>query len=92
MTHLEPLFFENAIGKERVVDEVANLDDAFAAMRRFCDERNFKIPYVRFLIEEYPMEESVAWRISFDVGSWSEFFYIYFDTFEDASKFLINKK
>ena len=87
----EPLFFENSQGRERVIEEVTNMQEAFEAIREFCNERNYNIHYTRFYIEEYPAEAGsgtlIAWRLTFDVGSWSEFFHIYFDTFEQAEKF-----
>lgn len=87
----EPLFFENSQGKERVIAEVCDMEDAFKEMHDFCTERNFRIYYTNYYIEECPAEAGsgyeTAWRITFDVGSWSEFFHIYFDTFDQAERF-----
>ena len=87
----QPVFFENAQGKERVVEEATNMQEAFEIIREFCNERDYYIHYTRFYIEECPAEAGsnaeTAWRLTFDVGSWSEFFHIYFDTFEQAEKF-----
>lgn len=87
MMNREPLFFENSQGKERVIAEVDNMEDAFKEMNEFCKERNFHIHYTRFYIEDCLVENETAWRITFDVGSWSEFFHIYFDTYEQAETF-----
>ena len=84
---INPLFFEDENGREYVIAEVNNMDEAFSEMRKFYLARDFVIHYTRFWIEEHPMEESIAWRITFDVGSWTEFFHLYFDTFEQAEKF-----
>lgn len=84
---VNPLFFENSKGVERVIAEVDNMEEAFAEIYKFCSNLGYTIRYSRFWIEEHPMEEGIAWRISFDVGSWTEFFHVYFDTFEQAEKF-----
>ena len=87
----EPLFFEHASGREIVIAEVSNMEDAFAEIKAFCAERNFNIPYTRLWVEDCSAEDGsgadIAWRLTFDVGSWSEFFHIYFDTFKQAEKF-----
>ena len=91
MMNREPLFFEHSNGKESVIAEVSNMQDAFAEIKAFCTERNYYVHYTRFWIEDCPAEAGsgaeTAWRLTFDVGSWSEFFHIYFDTFEQAEKF-----
>ena len=91
MMNREPVFFENSQGKERAIEEATNMQEAFEAIRKFCNECDFHIHYTRFWIEECPAEAGsgaeIAWRLTFDVGSWSEFFHIYFDTFEQAEKF-----
>ena len=91
MMNREPVFFENSQGKERAIAEATDMQEAFAAIREFCIDRNYNIHYVRYYIEDCPAEAGsgadIAWRLTFDVGSWSEFFHIYFDTFEQAEKF-----
>ena len=91
MINREPVFFENSEGKERAIAEAANMQEAFEAIREFCNERYYNIHYTRFYIEDCPVEAGtgadIAWRLTFDIGSWSEFFHIYFDTFEQAEKF-----
>ena len=62
------LYFQNSNGKERMVAEVENQEDAMSEIKKFCYERDFRIPYVR------------CWGdlnkdgITYDVGSWSENF------------------
>ena len=91
MMNREPVFFENSQGRARVIAEATDMHEAFDAIREFCNEHNFDIRYVRYYIEDCPAEAGcgyeTAWRLTFDVGSWSEFFRIYFDTFEQAEKF-----
>ena len=84
---VNPLFFEGSTGRERVIAEVDNMNEAFAEIKKFCDEREFHIYYTRFYIEESEVDGVAGWRLTFDVGSWSEFFHLYFDTFEQAEKF-----
>ena len=91
MMNREPVFFENSQRKERVAGEATDMQESFEVIRKFCNERDFHIHYTRFWIEECPAEAGsgieTAWRLTFDVGSWSEFFHIYFDTFEQAERF-----
>lgn len=60
------LYFENSLGKERVIAEVENEDEAFKEIHKFLDEHNYKSYYTR------------TWTVDgvkyFDVGSWSEKF------------------
>ena len=39
------LYFENSQGKERLIAEVANEEEAYKEINKFCEERNFKIYY-----------------------------------------------
>ena len=91
MMNREPVFFETSQGRERVIAEATDMQEVFEAIREFCNERNYNIRYVRYYIEDCPAEAGsgaeTAWRLTFDVGSWSEFFHVYFDTFEQAEKF-----
>lgn len=61
------LYFENSNGERRVVAEPQTEQEAMKEIYKFCDDRNFKIYYVR------------SWRNEdglrvYDIGSWSEFF------------------
>lgn len=62
------LYFENSLGKERLIAEVENEDEAFKEINKFCEERNFKIYYIRTWM--------VNGRKKYDVGSHTEFFYL----------------
>lgn len=64
------LYFENSYGERRIIAEPQNSDEAWKEIHKFCDERNFKIYYVR------------GWKTqdgadAYDVGSHTEFFYLY---------------
>lgn len=61
------LYFENSREERRLIGEPENEEEAMEIVHAFCDERNFKIYYVRSWIT--PKGEK--W---FDCGSWSEFF------------------
>lgn len=58
------LYFQNSNGKEKLIAEVHSEDEAYQKIKEFCEERDFKIYYVR------------TWEHNdvkyFDVGSWSE--------------------
>ena len=84
---VHPVFFENSYGQERVIAEVQTMDEALDAIREFLDEHEYKSYYTRFWLEETEYENEPCVVLTFDVGSWSEFFHIYFDTFEQAEKF-----
>ena len=64
------LYFRNSYGESRVIAEPKTLEEANKEIHKFCEERNFKIHYVR------------TWKNNdgakvYDVGSWSEFFYLF---------------
>lgn len=70
------LYFENSRGERRIIAEPNTRDGALKAIHAFCEERSFSIYYIR------------NWRVSdgadagadvFDVGSHSEFFYLFED-------------
>lgn len=63
------LYFENSYGERRIIAEPETEQDAYKEIKKFCDDRDFKIYYIR------------SWRNKeglkvFDVGSHSEFFYL----------------
>ena len=41
------LYFKNARGEQRLIATVANEKEAMEEINKFCDERKFKIYYVR---------------------------------------------
>ena len=62
------LIFQNSKGVERVIAHPNNEEEAMKEIYKFCEERKFKIYYVRTWMENN--------RKVYDVGSWSEFFYL----------------
>lgn len=61
------LYFENSIGKRKLIAKPKTEEDVQKEIQEFCDSRNYKIYYTR------------SWRNKdglkvFDVGSWTEFF------------------
>ena len=85
---IHPVFFENSCGQERVIAEVQTMKEAFAAIREFLDEHKYNSYYTRYWVDEKKYEGSPCFDLTFDVGSWSEFFHIYFDDMNQANKFL----
>ena len=63
------LYFENSYGERRVIAAPSTEENALEIIHAFCKERNFKIYYTRSWINDNG--EKV-----YDVGSWSEFFYL----------------
>lgn len=63
------LYFENSRGQRRVIAEPKTENEAWKEIHNFCEERNFKIYYVR----EWKTEDGLK---VYDVGSHSEFFYL----------------
>lgn len=84
---VHPVFFENSDGKERVIAEVQTMNEALDAIREFLVEREYKSYFTRFWLEETEYENTPCVVLTFDVGSWSEFFHIYFDNMLQAEKF-----
>ena len=72
------LLFQNSQGKERVIAEVDNFDDAVKKMDKFIEERNFKSYYKRVWEKNG--------RLVVDVGSHTEFFIVDGCSFEDVHK------
>lgn len=62
------LIFQNSKGEERVIAEPESEKEAMEYIYRFCEERNFRIYYVRSWMSGN--------RKKYDVGSWSEFFFL----------------
>lgn len=63
------LYFENSYGERRVIAEPQTEEEAIKEIYKFCEDRNFKIYYVRTYIEPDGLK-------CYDCGSWSEFFYL----------------
>ena len=62
------LIFQNSYGIERIIAYPSNEEEAMKEIYKFCEERKFKIYYVRSWMENN--------RKVYDVGSWNEFFYL----------------
>ena len=62
------LFFQNSRGEERVIAEPSNKEEVINTINKFLDDHNFKSYYMRVWEEKG--------RLKFDVGSWSEFFFL----------------
>lgn len=62
------LYFENSYGEKRVIAEPKTEEEAMKEINKFCEDRNFKIYYIR------------CWNtkdgLKYDVGSHTEFFYL----------------
>ena len=63
------LYFENSLGKRRLIAEPRYHDEVWKEIHKFCEDRNFKIYYVRTCRTPDGLEE-------YDVGSHTEFFYL----------------
>ena len=63
------LYFENSHGERRVIAEPATEESAMREIRKFCEDRNFKIYYTRSWMTSNGLKK-------FDCGSWTEFFYL----------------
>lgn len=83
------LYFKNGLGQLRRIGKIDGrmsakkiADEIFSQIRSFCDERHFKIFYTRVWNEDWngrPMTK-------FDVGSHSEFFYTYPQSYDLITK------
>lgn len=62
------VLFENRFGVERIIGYACSFNEAFRVVSKFCEKRNYKIPYVR--------EWVAGGRLVQDVGSHTEFFYV----------------
>lgn len=61
------LYFQNSYGERRLIGEPSSHEESSQIYQKFCEDRNFKIYYVR------------SWTTSkgekyYDVGSHTEFF------------------
>lgn len=65
------LCFENANGVKHVISKPRNEEIALKNIQDFCKKRNFKIYYIRSWTDNN--------KKTFDVGSHTEFFHLYFN-------------
>lgn len=61
------LYFENSRGERRLIAEPKTHNEAIKTINKFCEERKFKIYYVR----TWRDQDGLKW---YDVGSHTEFF------------------
>ncbi len=61
------LYFKNGRDEKRLIAEPKTHEETTKEINKFCDDRNFKIHYIRTWIDSNGLKV-------FDVGSWSEFF------------------
>ena len=66
------LYFENSKGKRRIIAEPPTEEEAMKEIYKFCDDRDFKIYYIRSWTNQEGLKV-------YDVGSHSEFFYLSYD-------------
>lgn len=69
------LLFQDSHGVERVIAEPSNREEVNKEINKFLDDHNFKSYYTRVWEEDG--------RLVFDVGSWSEVFYLEGMSFEE---------
>lgn len=70
------LYFENSRGKRKLLGKYKTERGAIRRINRFCDEHNFKVYYMRTADH---VDEGYKW---YDVGSHTEFFYLYYEEYE----------
>lgn len=71
------VIFENRFGAERIIGFAENFRKANQIISKFCEDRNYRIPYVRYWVEDG--------RFVQDAGSHVEFFYIARDDGEEIT-------
>ena len=64
---MSKLYFEDRYEKRRLIGQPKDDNESWHMIRNFCEERNFKIPYVR----TWTTQDGEKW---YDVSSHSEFF------------------
>ena len=72
------LYFRSSNGKERIIAEPSNIEEVSKEIKKFINDHNFKSYYTRVWEENS--------RLKFDIGSYTEFFYLDGMTFEEYSK------
>lgn len=63
------LYFKNSKGELKLISESEDKTELIKEMVKMCENNNFKIFYTRIIQISDNLEQ-------YDVGSWSEFFYI----------------
>lgn len=73
------LYFENSFGNRRLISQSDNKSELIQKMMDMCQKNNFKVFYMRILQISEDIEQ-------YDVGSWSEFFYISKNPMEERNE------
>lgn len=63
------LYFKNSKGELKLISESEDKTELIKEMVKMCENNNFNIFYTRIIQISDDLEQ-------YDVGSWSEFFYI----------------
>ena len=63
------LYFKNSKGELKLISESEDKTELIKEMVKMCENNNFNIFYTRIIQISDELEQ-------YDVGSWSEFFYI----------------
>ena len=63
------LYFKNSKGELKLISKSEDKTELIKEMVKMCENTNFKIFYTRIIQISDDLEQ-------YDVGSWSEFFYI----------------
>lgn len=63
------LYFKNSKGELKLISESEDKTELIKEMVKICENNNFNIFYTRIIQISDDLEQ-------YDVGSWSEFFYI----------------
>lgn len=69
------LVFKNSNNEKQDIADVQNEERAIKEIKKFCHNKNYSIPYL-----------SVTYHtnvIIYDVGSYTQFFYLYLENNED---------
>lgn len=78
------VLFEDKYGRYREIAEVKTKKEVNKAIAAFLNRYNFKSYYTRNWIRE----SETSFKVMYDVGSHSEFFFVPFNTYEEAKKFM----
>lgn len=73
------LYFENSFGNRRLISQSDNKSELIQKIIDMCQKNNFKVFYMRILQISEDIEQ-------YDVGSWSEFFYISKNPMEERNE------
>lgn len=78
------LYFENSKNRLSDLGEVKTEEEAMEKITAFCEERRYRIPYVRTWLREIESLGKGPCKV-FDVGSHTEFFYLTEEESHDKS-------